>query len=561
MIVLGLSCYYHDACAALLRDGEVVAAAQEERFNRDKYSPVFPLQAINYCLQEAGVTIYDVDEVAFYEKMYLKFERTVLSHLSGWPHTLRSFVDTMPLWLRDRLAVGFAVEDELSFKRPVLHVKHHLSHAASSFYPSPFERAAILTVDGVGEYACATWGRASGTSITIDKEMHYPHSLGLLYSIFTAYLGFRVFSGEGKVMALAEYGEPDFDEHFRRLLHLAEDGSFRLDSSFFRFNRGDRMHGDELLELFGPAREEGGELTDRHAAIACSLQRLTEEVLLKMVRHVHAETGERHACLAGGCFLNVTANSVLRDQGPFEDLFIQPAVGDAGAALGAAAYVTHALHGLPRSWTMEHAALGCSFSDHAIEVLLRNRRTEHTELSRAELIEEVSRRLADGQIVGWFQGRMEFGPRALGNRSILAHPGDASIKERLNRVIKHREPFRPFGASVLEERVGEHFEVDRPSPFMLMVYRIRDDKAAEIPAVTHVNQTCRIQTVSEATSPLYHALIEAFAARTGLPMVLNTSFNDSEPIVRSPEEAWRCYEDSEMDALVMGSFLVARDVG
>ncbi len=559
MIVLGISCYYHDACAALIRDGEVVAAAQEERFNRDKYSPVFPLQAINYCLQEADITIYDVDEVAFYEKMYLKFERTVLSHLVGWPRTLRSFVETMPLWLRDRLAVGFAIEDELCFKKPVLHVKHHLSHAASSFLFSPFERAAVLTVDGVGEYACATWGTASGTRIEIQKEMHYPHSLGLLYSIFTAYLGFRVFAGEGKVMALAEYGEPEFEDHFRKILDLRDDGSFRLDTSFFRFNSGDRMHGDRLLDLFGPAREEGGELTDRHKAIACSLQRLTEEVLLKMARHVHAQTGERHACLAGGCFLNVTANSVLRDQGPFDDLFIQPAVGDAGAALGAAAYVYHSVLGNPRTWTMTHAFLGGSFNDHAIEVLLRNKRVDHVKLEESELIEETSRRLAEGQIVGWFQGRMEFGPRALGNRSILAHPGDGAMKEKLNRVIKHREPFRPFGASVLEERVGEHFEVDRPSPFMLMVSRIRDDKAAEIPAVTHVNQTCRIQTVSRRDNPLYHALIDAFRVRTGLPMVLNTSFNDSEPIVQSPEEAWRCYEDSEMDALVMGSYLVRRD--
>jgi carbamoyltransferase len=558
MVVLGVSCYYHDACAALIRDGEVIAAAQEERFDRNKYSPVFPLQAVNWCLQEAGITIYDVDEVAFYEKMYLKFERTILSHLSGWPFTLRSFVDTMPIWLKDRLAVAFTIEDELRFKKPVYHVKHHLSHAASSFLVSPFESAAILTVDGVGEYASASWGRGSGTSITMAKEIHYPHSLGLLYSIVTAFLGFQVFTGEGKVMALAEFGEPDFMDHFSKVMNIYEDGSFHLNTEFFQFNRGDRMHGPKFLELFGPAREKDSELTDRHKAIACSLQRTTEKVLLKMARHVHKETGERYVCLAGGCFLNVTANSVIRDEGPFDDLFIQPAVGDAGAALGAAAYVYHTVLGNPRKWVMNHAALGCGYSEYQMETMLRNRRAEYRKLEPDELIEETSRRLAEGQIVGWFQGRMEFGPRALGNRSILANPGQPGIKERLNQVIKHREEFRPFGASVLADHVGEYFEIDKPSPFMLMVYRIRDEKADEIKAVAHINQTCRIQTVTAEDNGLYHTLIEAFRERTGIPMVLNTSFNDSEPIVCKPEEAWACYDRTQMDACVIGPFVISR---
>ena len=555
--VLGLSCYYHDSSAVLLRDGEIIAASQEERFNRDKYSPVFPIQAVNACLQEAGITAYDLDEVAFYEKMYLKFERTILSHIVGFPFTFRSFLDTMPLWLKDRLAVSFAVEEELRFKRPVKYVKHHLSHAASSFLYSPFDRAALLTVDGVGEYACATMGTGNGSQIEIHKEMQYPHSLGLLYSIFTAYLGFRVFQGEGKIMALAEFGEPEFMDHFAKILNLKDDGSFRLDTSYFSFNRGTKMHTPKLEALFGPARGENEELTDRHYAIAASLQRTTESVLLKMANHIHRQTGEKNLCLAGGCFLNVTANSRIRDESPFENLFIQPASGDAGAALGAAAYVMHTVLGQPRTQVLTQCSLGTWEHDRSIEVLLRNKKASYQKLERKELVEQTAQRLADGQVLGWFQGRMEFGPRALGNRSILANPADPAIKDRVNNVIKHREPWRPFGASVLLDHVGEFFEPATPSPFMLLVHKIRDDKRDAIPAVTHVNQTCRIQTVTEENG-IYHELISAFHAKTGIPMVLNTSFNDREPIVRTHDEAYRCFEESNMDSLVMGSYLVSR---
>ena len=555
--VLGLSCYYHDSCAVLLRDGVIVAAAQEERFDRKRYSPAFPIQAVNYCLQEAGITVYDLDEVAFYEKMYLKFERTILSHVIGFPFTLRSFVETMPLWLKDRLAVSFAVEEELSFKKPVKYVKHHLSHAASSFLVSPFESAALLTVDGVGEYACATMGVGRGSEIEIQKEMWYPHSLGLLYSILTAYLGFRVFQGEGKVMALAEYGEPEFMDQFSKILDLKDDGSFKLDTSYFSFNRGSRMHNARFEKLFGPARGENEELTDRHRAIAASLQRTTEKVLLKMANHVHERTGEKNLCLAGGCFLNVTANSRIRDESPFENLFIQPAAGDAGAALGAAAYVMHSVLGVPRGAALTSCSLGPSVTEHAIEILLRNKRAKFEKLDREALVETTAQRLADGQIVGWFQGRMEFGPRALGNRSILANPADPTIQGRVNNVIKHREPWRPFGASVLLEHVGDFFENPGPSPFMLQTYKVRQDKVGAIPAVTHVNCTSRIQTVTQENG-IYYDCIRAFHAKTGIPMVLNTSFNDSEPIVRTHEEAFRCFEESEMDCLVMESFFVSQ---
>ncbi|MAE71443.1 MAG: hypothetical protein CME06_13370 [Gemmatimonadetes bacterium] len=556
MTILGISCYYHDSCAALIHDGRVVAAAQEERFNRDKYSPVFPIQAVNYCLQEAGLTIYDVDEITFYEKMYLKFERTVLSHLAGYPFTLRNFLDTMPLWLKDRLTVSATIEDELSIKRPVRYVKHHLSHAASGFLLSPFERAAILTVDGVGEYACAAYGSGSGTAIELRKEMHYPHSLGLLYSIVTAYLGFRVFSGEGKVMALAEYGEPSFLDEFRKIVHARSDGSFELDTSYFSFNRGDRMHNRRFEKLFGSPRPPGEELNDRHRNIAASLQRLTEIVLIDMVRHVARESGEKNLCLAGGVFLNVTANSRIREESDFQEIFIQPAAGDAGAALGAALYLYHSVLGNPRMPSLKSCALGASFSDRAIQVLLRNRGVRFRAMESDELVAEAADRLAAKQIVGWFRGRMEFGPRALGNRSILAHPGDPEMKDRLNLIIKHREAFRPFGASVLREHMAEFFEQDWSSPFMLFIARVHAAKIDAIPAVVHVNGSSRIQTVTSEENGIYYDLIEAFRERTGLPMLLNTSFNDSEPIVHTPEEALRCFEDTDMDCLVIGGYLV-----
>jgi carbamoyltransferase len=558
MYVLGLSCYYHDSCAVLLKDGVVVAAAQEERFNRDKYSPAFPIQAVNYCFQEAGITIYDVDEVAFYEKMFLKFERTMLSHILGYPFTLRNFIDTVPLWLKDRLAVPYYVEEELRFKKPLWFVKHHLSHASSSFFSSPFPRAAFLTVDGVGEYACASWGVAEGNAVTVRKEQHYPHSLGLLYSIVTAYLGYRVFSGEGKVMALAELGEPTYLDQFRRIVDIRDDGSFALNLEYFSFNRGDKMHNRRFEALFGPARQENAALDDRHRAIACSLQRITEEILLKMARHVHKQTGEEFLCLAGGVFLNVTANSRIRNETPFRDVFIQPSAGDAGAALGAAAYVSHTILGVPRAAPLRSCALGGHYTPRQIEVVLRNKRTKYRTIDPASLVDEVADRLAAGKVVGWFQGRMEFGPRALGNRSILAQPGSPDVKERLNLVIKHREPYRPFAASVLREHVEDWFEGIGDSPFMLEVGHLRSDKQGRIPAVTHANQTSRIQTLTREENGIYYDLVAGFYARTGLPMVLNTSFNEDEPIVRTPAEALRCYEESGMDCLVMENLLIER---
>jgi carbamoyltransferase len=556
MNVLGLSCYYHDSAAVLIQDGRVTAAAQEERFNRDKYSADFPIQAINFCLQQGGITIHDVAEVAFYEKMYLKFERTLISHIIGYPYTMRNFVDTMPLWLKDRLAVPFIIEDELSYKKKTLHVKHHMSHAASSFFASPFDTAAVMTVDGVGEYATASFGRAAGSDIRLLGELIYPHSLGLLYAIVTAYLGFRVFSGEGKVMALAEFGKPEYLDDFHKLVSLRDDGSFELDTSYFSFNRGEKMHGRKFERLFGPPREENSEITERHRNIASSLQRFTEEVLLRMACHVHRQTGESRLCLAGGVFLNVTANSRILQETPFEEVYIQPAAGDAGAALGAAAFVSHSVLGVPRREPMRSCALGPSFSQRTIEVLLKNRGCRYRKLETEDLLQEVAARLVRHEVVGWFQGRMEFGPRALGNRSILANPSSPGMQDRLNLIIKRREPFRPFASSVLREEVGAFFEEDFESPFMQFVARVRPEKRALLPAVTHVNGTSRIQTVTKEDNGIYYDLIRKFRDMSGIPMVLNTSFNEDEPIVCSPEDAMRCFEGSEIDCLVFENFLV-----
>lgn len=559
MTVLGLSCFYHDSCAALIRDGKVIAAVQEERFNRDKYSADFPIQAVNYCFQEAGITIYDVDAIAFYEKMYLKFERTLLSHVIGWPWTLRNFVDTLPLWLKDRLAVPYVIRDELTYNKDIYHVKHHLSHAASAFLVSPFEEAAIMTVDGVGEYATATFGQGKGNDIRIHREMRYPHSLGLLYSIFTAYLGFRVFSGEGKVMALAEFGQPVYLDKFRKLVDLREDGSFGLNCRYFNFNRGDSMHNRQFMDLFGPARKENEELTQRHFDVAASLQRMTEEIMIKMARHVHKETGLKKLCMAGGVFLNVTANSRIRNETPFDEVFIQPGAGDAGAAVGAAAYVYHTLEGHPREYVMTNCGLGPAFSNRAIEVLLKNKGLRFEKLDEKDLVGKVASKMArENQVGGWFQGRMEFGPRALGQRSIIANPGDPAVKDRLNLIVKRREPFRPFAASVLRENVSDFFEGDLDSPFMLLVAQAKADRLSRIPSVVHVNGSSRIQTVTKPENGLYYDLIEEFYRQSGLPMILNTSFNEDEPIVCSPEEAINCFETTNMDFLAIGNYLVER---
>lgn len=559
MYILGISCFYHDSSACLIKDGEVIAAVQEERFNRDKYSPVFPIQSINYCLQHAGITSYDLDHVVFYEKMYLKFERTIFSHVAGFPFTFKNFIETMPLWLKDRLIVPLFIRDELTYNKKIWFVKHHLSHAASSYYPSAFNEAALLTVDGVGEYASATIGHAQGNNIKILKEISYPHSLGLLYSIVTAYLGFRVFSGEGKIMALAEFGEPKYLKEFEYLIEVAEDGSFKLNLDYFSFNRGEKMHNQRFVNLLGEERKENAEITQRHKDIAASLQRMTEEVVLKMARYAHKLTGSKNICLAGGVFLNVTANSRIRNETPFENVFIQPAAGDAGTAIGAGLYLYHKILKGESRHQLLNVSLGPEYGQKQIEIILRNKRLNFKQMNTSEEIaRRVAQAIADGQVVAWFQGRMEFGPRALGNRSILADPRSEKMKDWLNLTIKNREDFRPFGASVLRHKVNQCFEFEGESPYMLFVANIKQHYVGKLPAITHINNTSRIQTVSKEENERYFQVIEAFDQLTGIPMVLNTSLNDSEPIVCTPASAVDLFIKTKIDMLAIEDFIVEK---
>jgi carbamoyltransferase len=558
--VLGISCHYHDASAALVHDGQVVAAAQEERFDRRKYSAGFPIRAINTCLAESGVSIPDLDAVAFYEKPFLKLGRTLVGHLRAWPRSLRNFLDTMPTWLEDRLALPLQVRDELGFDGDVLFLKHHLSHAASSFLASPFESAAILTVDGIGEWASTTWGSGHGNRISIEQELRYPNSVGLLYAIVTTHLGFRVFAGEGKVMALAAFGEPRYLDAFRKLVQIRDDGSFRLAPEYFNFQRGDRMYNRRFTDLFGPAREAESAFDPRHHDIAASLQAITEEILLTQARHVHARTGLTDLCLAGGVFLNVVANTRILHETPFERLFIQPAAGDAGGALGAALYVHTVMLGGPRGEPMQHAALGPAFDDRRIGAVIAGNGVDSARLEEAALLDDVAGRIADGQVIGWYQGRMEFGPRALGNRSILGDARNPQMKDLLNHKVKHREGFRPYGVSVLAERAGEFFDLEAPSPYMLLVGNARPGMAERIPSALHVDGTCRLQTITEEGNGRYARLVRRFDQLTGVPMVINTSFNvRGEPIVCSPQDAWACFAGTGIDCLVMGNHLVTRE--
>ena len=556
--VLGISCYYHDSAAALIKDGEVVAAAQEERFDRDKYSNVFPIRAINYCLGEADVTVLDVDYIAFYEKPFLKFLRVIMGHLRSYPWSLTNYLATMPTWLEDKLIFPMVVKRELGYEGPVLFFKHHLTHAASAFFVSPFEEAALLTVDGIGEWASATIGTGRGTEIELIKEMHYPNSLGLLYAIVTTYLGFRVFEGEGKVMALAAMGEPRYVDEFAEVIEVAPDGSFRLNPRYFNFNRGSRMYRPRFTDLLGSERAPDGEMEQRHLDVAATLQHVTEEVLVKLATNLYEQTHLPNLCLAGGVFLNVTANTRLLNETPFEELFIQPAAGDAGAALGAASYLYHAVLDRPRTWVQGDAYLGPQYPARDARRLLQNADLPFVELEDDALVERVAEALDEGLIVAWFQGRMEWGPRALGARSILADCRDPEMKDKLNNKVKHREEFRPYGVSLLEERAAEWFDLHKPSPYMLLVGNVLPERRDQIPSALHVDDTCRLQTVNPQQNPLYHALLEAFFERTGVPMFINTSFNSQEPIVCTPAEALDCFLRTEMDCLAMGPFFVTR---
>ena len=594
MRVLGISAYYHDSAAALVEDGRIVAAAQEERFTRKKHDSGFPHRAVEYCLSEAGVPLADVDRVVFYDKPFLKFERLLETYLNFAPRGFRSFQMAMPLWLREKLFQKRLLQNELKALAPdydwatrLLFCEHHLSHAASAFYPSPFDDAVVLTMDGVGEWTTTSAGFGRGNHLEIAKELHFPHSLGLLYSAMTYYTGFKVNSGEYKVMGLAPYGEPKYAPLIlENLMDLKDDGTFRLDQDYFDYCTGLTMTNDKFDRLFGaPARKPEELLTQRHMDLAASIQAVTEEVVLRMTRSLARENGSRNLCLAGGVALNCVANGkVLRD-GKFERIWIQPAAGDAGGALGAALTAYH--HHLGRERRphnvidgMDGSYLGPSFGQGDIESRLSGAGGVFDVLDEPALIRSTVDALEAGKAVGWFQGRMEFGPRALGGRSILGDPRNSTMQKTLNLRVKYRESFRPFAPSVRREDVAEWFELDDDSPYMLLVADVVADKRramteeeealfgieklnvvrSTIPAVTHVDYSARIQTVHRETNPRYHALISAFKERTGCPVLVNTSFNvRGEPIVCTPEDAFRCFMGTDIEVLVVGNCFLEKE--
>ena len=591
--ILGISALYHDSAAALLQDGKILAAAQEERFTRKKHDPGFPENAINYVLGEAGITLDDVDNVVFYDKPFLKFERLLETYLASAPKGFASFRKAMPVWLREKLFLKDLLVRELkrmkkgSYINRLMFAEHHISHAASAFFPSPFDEAVVLTLDGVGEWATATVAIGRGSDLEIKKEMHFPHSLGLLYSAFTYYTGFRVNSGEYKLMGLAPYGEPKYvDVIIDNLLDLKEDGTFRMDQSYFNYVTGLTMTNKKFADLFGqPARKPDSEqLTQFHMDIAASIQVVTEEIVLRMTRSLAKEYGIPNLCLAGGVALNCVANGkVLRD-GAFEKIWIQPAAGDAGGALGAALSAWHQELGNARTAGPRDAMAGSYLGpryEHADVVReLNEAGAKFKECAPEEITEAAAQAIADGKAVGFFQGRMEFGPRALGGRSILGDPRSPSMQKTLNLKVKYRESFRPFAPSVLREDVNKWFELDNESPYMLLVADVKPEirremteeeralfgieklniKRSEIPAVTHIDYSARIQTVEEETNPRYHALIRRFKELTGCPVVVNTSFNvRGEPIVCTPTDAFRCFMGTEIEVLVVENCLLVKE--
>lgn len=593
MYVLGISAYYHDSAAALLHDGEIVAAAQEERFTRKKHDAGFPKNAVEYCLQEAGIAMGDVDFVSFYDKPFLKFERLLETYVAFAPRGFSSFRMAIPVWLREKLFLKDLLRKELKAYAPdydwdsrLRFSEHHLSHAASAFFPSPFEEAAVLTMDGVGEWATTSLAIGRGNKLQVVKEIHFPHSLGLLYSAFTYYTGFKVNSGEYKVMGLAPYGEPRYAQLILdHLIDLKPDGSFRLDQSYFNYSTGLTMTSPKFHDLFGaPRRSPEEKLEQRHMDLAASIQAVTEEVVLRLTRAIRDETGIRNLCLAGGVALNCVANGkVLRD-GKFDGLWIQPAAGDAGGALGAALAIHHIHLGQPRTVNsqdkMHGSYLGPQFEQNEIERRLTMAGAKFTVLDDIALFEAGAAALAEGKALGWFQGRMEFGPRALGGRSILGDARSPAMQSVLNLKVKYRESFRPFAPSVLREDVADWFELDGDSPYMLLVAdvvkkRRRDMTEAEqqlfgierlnvprseIPAVTHVDYSARVQTVHADTNPRYHALILAFKRLTSCPVIVNTSFNvRGEPIVCTPEDAFRCFMGTEIEALAVGNCFLKKE--
>jgi carbamoyltransferase len=591
--ILGISAYYHDSAAALVRDGEIIAAAQEERFSRRKHDPGFPAQATGYCLREGGLKLTDIDYVVFYDKPLIKFERLLETYLAYAPRGFRSFVAAMPVWLKEKLFLKVTLRKELAkiadtgdaVLPPLLFTAHHQSHAASAFYPSPFEKAAVLCMDGVGEWATTSVWAGEGNRLSPLWEIDFPHSLGLLYSAFTYYAGFRVNSGEYKLMGLAPYGEPRYvDAILEHLLDLKQDGTFRLNMDYFNYAAGLTMTNGKFDSLFGgPPRRPESPLTQREMDIARSIQAVTEEVVLRLGKTIRQESGCEYLCLAGGVALNCVANGRLLREGIFRDIWIQPAAGDAGGAIGSALAVWHEHLHQPRQAgntdRMRGSYLGPRSSEADVGNYLDSIGVRYRRLDDVELLREVAGLLSQEKVIGWFQGRMEFGPRALGGRSILGDPRSPRMQSVMNLKIKYRESFRPFAPAVLADRVSEYFELDRPSPYMLIVAPVREEHRTPLtgeqerlfgiaklniarsvlPAITHVDYSARIQTIQRDTNPRFHALLREFERQTGCPVLINTSFNvRGEPIVCSPADAYRCFMRTDMDYLVMENFLLTK---
>jgi carbamoyltransferase len=581
--ILGISAFYHDSAACLVRDGRILCAAQEERFTRRKHDPSFPCNAARFCLEYGGIEAGDLDLVVFYDKPFIKFERILETYLAYAPVGIASFIKAVPLWMRQKLWMKDCVRRELSYNGTILFPEHHESHASSAFFPSPFQEAAFLTVDGVGEWATASYGIGRDNRVRILAEIRFPHSLGLLYSAFTYYTGFRVNSGEYKMMGLAPYGEPRYaDLILRELLDLKEDGSFKLNMKYFNYCAGLTMTSPEFDNLFGgPPRKPESPLNQRYMDVARSAQDVTEEILLRMVRHVHRETGLKNLCLAGGVALNCVGNGRILREGPFENIWIQPAAGDAGGALGAALLGWHHYLGNPRTVaardSQQASYLGPEFDDDYIRGYLERKGIPYTFVSDSEIPGRIADLIAEQNVVGWFQGRMEFGPRALGNRSILGDARSPSMQETMNLKIKFRESFRPFAPSVASERASDYFDIHGESPYMLLVAAVRQDIRREataeearregldrlrvvrssVPAITHVDYTARLQTVNRQDNPLYHGVMAEFDRKYGCPVIINTSFNvRGEPIVCTPEDAYLCFMRTRMDYLLLGHFLV-----
>lgn len=585
MNILGISCFYHDSAAALVRDGKIIAAAQEERFTRKKHDDNFPKHAVEFCLKTAGIDMSQIDVVAFYEKPLVKFERLLRTYFAYAPIGFNSFIKAMPQWIRKKLWMQELLLEELpGFKGKIIYPEHHESHAAAAFFPSPFQDAAFLTIDGVGEWTTTSFGTGRGNKIQIDYEIHFPHSLGLLYSAFTYYTGFKVNSGEYKVMGLAPYGEPKYvDLIYKHLIDLKEDGSFRMNMDYFDFAAGLTMTNAKFDAIFGgPPRKPESRLGQREMDLAKSVQVVTEEIMMRMAKHVRKITGQKNLCLAGGVALNCVANGKLLKERVFENIWIQPAAGDAGSALGAALFGWYQYANNPRNAdnkndTQFASYLGPDFTDAEIETYLKSHDIPYKKYDRSAMVQSVAGILADEKVVGWFQNRMEFGPRALGSRSIIGDARSTKMQSVMNLKIKYRESFRPFAPSVLREKMTDYFDVDYDSKYMLLVADVKDERRismteeqkklfgidklnvprSDVPAITHVDYSARIQTVHQNDHGVYYELIKAFYDKTGCPVIVNTSFNvRGEPIVCTPEDAFRCFMRTEMDYLVLGNFVL-----